>query len=107
MSTAQKDSQQPEALPIASNQIILEGHINCVRSGMAYLTLMDESRISSFAECSLDILKVDGITSQFQIIIQRPGGLILRVGKKERLLHPGEWGHIRETLEAVLSRADL
>ena len=105
MSTAKKDSQQPEAPPAVSRPIILEGHINCIRNGIAYLTLMDERRIGSFAECSLDVLKVDGITDKFQIVIQRGVGMTLRVGKKERLLAFGEWTHIRETLEVVLSYA--
>jgi hypothetical protein len=96
--------EDPNIQIVARKPIVLEGHVNCVRKGMAYLTLIGQNRLGSFAECSLDTLKADGIVDKFEITISRdkPHTLTLRSGKKERQLAPGEWGHISETVSCAL-----
>jgi hypothetical protein len=85
--------------------LILRGHINTIRKGMAFLTLKDEKGHESFAECKRSFLKADGITGKFLIgICKQDDELVvsLKGDKSERLLLPHEWAFMSETIEQVL-----
>jgi hypothetical protein len=86
--------------------IILYGHINIARKGIAYLTLKNSIGQESFAECNKNILRIlgIGIKDAFEIIISKPDGVItvfIQSPKKSQQLF--DWRFMRETVEQALS----
>ena len=62
-----------EVLAAKPMEIVLHGHINTIRRGIAYVTLKDEWGHESFAECKLAALKADGVVDRFAIVVTKRG----------------------------------
>lgn len=85
------------------NPVVFQGHINTIRNGIAYITLMDEKGLQSFAECDLADLKKDGITDKFEVLIYPGTRVVLRAKKQQRELSKAEWKYLSETIDRDLA----
>ena len=93
-----------EVLAAKPMEIVLHGHINTIRRGIAYVTLKDEWGHESFAECKLAALKADGVVDRFAIVVTKRGEAADAVdvtirAAGERQLSATEWRYLSETME--------
>ncbi|MCK9558191.1 MAG: hypothetical protein M0R50_09155 [Candidatus Cloacimonetes bacterium] len=107
--------EDDEQIKIAKPRtILLNAHIHTTRKNIAYITLLNDAKIESFAECKSSILKTYGVVNEFDVIISNSANedgrygfdtisVTIKTPKKEQQLSRDEWEFMSETIIQTLS----